>query len=68
MEVGYFGIPGRIGGLTHLTVDKKPICGMRLHKDHRFEWCGPSDCLVPECERCKKKKAKLSSAILTQRG
>lgn len=55
MTVGYFGIPGRTGGQTHLVNEKeKPVCGQRLHPLSVYQWCSHWDNIVPECKKCRK--------------
>ena len=55
---GWFGVPGRTGGLTHAVLAGKPVCNVRLPKESLFQWCSShlsiSDAYqVIECERCK---------------
>jgi hypothetical protein len=52
MTVGYFGIPGRFGGKTHLVHEGKPVCHVRLHPESRYEWCSDWANIRPECTRC----------------
>lgn len=47
---GYFGVPGRTGGLTHVTQDNKAMCGQQFHPLAEFQWCGD---ISPECKKCK---------------
>ncbi len=62
LTIGYFGIPGRTGGQTHIFDEEanKPLCGTPMHKDARYEWCFPTwKAGLPECERCRKKQTKM---------
>jgi hypothetical protein len=55
ITIGYFGVPGRMGHLTHLSDGKKPLCGTRLQPEAVYQWCLPHwQSGDPECERCKK--------------
>lgn len=61
MSTGYFGVPGRYGGLTHyartnLMIDAKvrPLCGTRVHPKAEFQWSARWDNMRPECERCQR--------------
>lgn len=62
ITIGYFGVPGRTGGMTHL-VDQhtsRPLCGQCFHPEAEYQWCYPHwQSGDPECERCKKVKVKL---------
>lgn len=67
LSIGYFGVPGRTGGLTHIVEGpsvfslkgSKAICGQMFHPDAEYQWCYPDSTWMPECEKCKKKKQKL---------
>lgn len=63
INIGYFGIPGRDDGKTHVTRDKKPICRTRIDKRAEFKWATTHSSLRElgpylndiECLRCKRK-------------
>lgn len=64
-QIGYFGIPGRDGGKTHLTVDRKPCCKMPLHKDSEFQWCSHGfNSYIVECKQCRKIQQRLENERL----
>ncbi len=51
-STGYFGIPGRIGGMVHAVRDGRPLCGRR---DPRavYLWCAWGWVFsYLECRRC----------------
>lgn len=53
MAVGWFGIPGQTGGVTHIVHDGKPACGTPIDRRSEFQWCCHDDLTyVPECQRC----------------
>lgn len=54
ITIGYFGVPGRTGGMTHLVQNDKALCGTRFHKDSVYQWCDPTFRAEVECEKCKK--------------
>lgn len=54
VAIGWFGVPGREGGATHVVADRRPICGTRLHPEAVFQWCS-AGLMMPqyiECEKC----------------
>lgn len=69
LTIGYFGIPGREGGLTHIVAEPKigtavPICGTPLHRSSEYQWCYPDWQMGDvECQRCKKMKQKLTAEM-----
>lgn len=54
--IGYFGIPGRNGGMTHLVNENlRPLCGAVVHASAEYQWCFPDWRMAdPECKRCQK--------------
>ena len=54
ITIGFFGVPDRTGGLTHLVLNGKALCGTHFHKDAVYQWCIPTVRAGVECERCKK--------------
>lgn len=57
LEIAYFGIPGRTGGKTHATVNRKPMCGVKLSPRSEFQFCSDIDGSTPECRGCLNSKA-----------
>ena len=58
-SVGWFGIPGerseKHATKTHAVIDRKPVCGSRIHPKSEYQSCAPSTKhLDPECKLCKK--------------
>lgn len=53
-DTGWFGVPGREGGLVHAVYMGRPICGTVMHPEAQFQWCchGLNFSWI-ECERCK---------------
>lgn len=39
ISTGYFGVPGRDGGMVHVVAGTEPICGTRQHSDAEYQWC-----------------------------
>lgn len=64
ISIGYFGIPGGVGGLTHLSDGKIALCGIRFHPKSVYQWCTPlwRDG-EPECVRCKNIRLKWLIAL-----
>lgn len=71
---GWFGIPGgpeSRSTLVHIVDDNdKPICGSRLSRLMKFQWCGGMDLTRPvfqfgtgniECKRCLAAARKVSN-------
>jgi hypothetical protein len=60
IKIGYFGIPGRTGGKTHIVEDNKPICKVKLNNKSVFQWCENVSNIYGlqprhiECEGCRK--------------
>jgi hypothetical protein len=54
ISVGYFGVPGGEGGITHLAQNDKPMCGVRMNPNAQFQWCSSWDNMTPECTNCKR--------------
>jgi hypothetical protein len=53
--IGYFGVPGGTGGMTHLVKSRKALCGTRFHPEAEYQWCFPDwRSGNPECKRCMK--------------
>jgi len=53
-QTGYFGVPGKVGGIVHVVYDGKPVCGARMNPKARFVSCVNGiavECV--ECRRCK---------------
>jgi phage N-6-adenine-methyltransferase len=53
--IGYFGVPGRTGGMTHMVNQstKKAVCGARFVPASEYQWCYPHWQMgTPECRRC----------------
>lgn len=66
ITIGYFGVPGRTGGMTHLVNQntRRPLCGQTFHPEAEYQWCYPHwQSGDPECERCKKAKLKLWNEV-----
>lgn len=66
ITIGYFGVPGRTGGMTHLVNQntRRPLCGQTFHPEAEYQWCFPHwQSGEPECERCKKAKVKLWAEV-----
>jgi hypothetical protein len=63
MTIGYFGIPGKTGGLTHFVEKGKPICGHYISPRHEYQWCVtglhfPNKYHRVECKKCDSKNKK----------
>jgi len=59
MGTGWFGVPGKMGGMVHLVSSGKPVCGTRLAEGSQYQWCSPRANLeMVECRRCRKIGAK----------
>jgi hypothetical protein len=61
ITIGYFGVPGGFGGLTHLVdqYTKQAVCGTRFHPKAEYQWCFPHwQSGDPECSRCSKIRTK----------
>ena len=60
-SVGFYGIPGRIGGRTHLIAKGgRPVCGEKVHPKAEYQWCAWGAHLeLIECRRCHDRAAKL---------
>lgn len=56
--IGWYGIPGAPSyrsTLTHADNGEGPICGTRLGKKMKFNWCCQDNSFYdPECKTCKK--------------
>jgi hypothetical protein len=57
-STGWYGAPGlRRGGIVHVKVkgERRPVCGVRMGDDMRFQWCahGVREEWV-ECRSCKR--------------
>lgn len=72
ITIGYFGIPGRTGGQTHLVEQESykgitryvPMCGAALHPRNEYQWCMPDWRMgEPECMRCQKIRLKWLIAL-----
>lgn len=68
-QTGWFGIPG---GPAHRSLPvhvvrtgtRQPICGARVGPKQAFQWCASGiQFSYIECERCKKKVAKVREAL-----
>jgi hypothetical protein len=58
-SIGYFGVPGGFGGLTHLSDGKTALCGTRFHPEAVYQWCLPDWRMGDaECNRCSKMRTK----------
>lgn len=54
-STGYFGHPGRTGGLVHAVENDKPICGTHIAEGAEYQWCSRGlHTPYIECEKCKK--------------
>lgn len=72
ITIGYFGIPGRTGGQTHLVEQEAykgvtryvPLCHSALHPRTEYQWCFPDWRMgEPECLRCQKIRLKWLIAL-----
>ena len=54
---GWFGIPGGPpGGMVHVVIDGKPICGSKMGPKMKFQWCARGvQREFLECRRCENK-------------
>jgi hypothetical protein len=60
IATGFFGIPGKNGGQTHVVREGKPLCGRRLHPLAEFQFCSNGINLAyTECARCKERAARI---------
>lgn len=63
---GYWGIPGKNGGQTHINRNGKPLCGQRLHPKAEFQFCANRIHLpYVECQRCKQRASRILDRKLT---
>lgn len=63
-STGWFGVPGKTGGMVHLVSFGKPACGTKLAEGSRYQWCSPKANLgIVECGRCKKIGGKVISPL-----
>lgn len=59
-QTGWFGIPGRLGGKTHVLKNGKPLCGLHPHPAAEFQRCASEIVLqYIECRRCKERAANI---------
>jgi len=59
VATGYYGVPGSFGGLVHVAVAGRPLCGTRLALGSQFQWCAHGvQTGYLECQRCKRLVAK----------
>ncbi len=52
--VGFWGVPGGVGGKTHIVEGSKNLCGAKMHAKAQFQLCGPPSVVIPECRNCQK--------------
>lgn len=60
-SIGWFGMPGRTGGKTHIVNRyTKPLCGHKHHELSQFQWCSRDHTsYIVECCKCRQKQLKL---------
>ena len=59
MSTGYFGMPGKNGGVTHFVSSGKPICGTKQRRGATYMRCVSGfEWSYVECKRCRTKYQK----------
>ena len=71
ITIGYWGVPGTIGGRTHVVRNGKNLCGDRIHAKAEFQWCADfqtESMYIVQCQRCKDRAKKLFQLASNKKG